>query len=85
VTDWSNDEAFREALIAELSAELPGEPRPGDLTAEDFAEATGITIHSAEYQLRKLEHEGRLTSAKVRWPGKRIAMRVWRRPASEAM
>lgn len=80
MTDWSADETLRAALIAELAAELPGEPLPGDIRPEDLAEATGITVHAAEYQLGKLEREGRLTSVKVRWPGKRIAIRVWRRP-----
>lgn len=79
MTGWSTDETLRAALIAELAAELPGEPQPGDICAEDFATATGITTHAAEYRLAKLERDGRLTSAKVMWPGKRTAIRVWRR------
>ena len=80
MTDWRNHETLAASLIAEIAADMPQEMRPGDVTIAMLADALGITVHAAEYQLGKLEREGRLTSVKVRWPGKRIAIRVWRRP-----
>lgn len=80
MTDWEHDDELRAALLAELVAQMPGEAQPGDITAADLAKAAGISIYAAQYRLEALERDGALKSVKVRIPGNRVAVRVWRKP-----
>jgi len=77
VTDWSQDDALRDALIAEIAAEFPKPPRPGDLTKEAIMQSTGWSAPTAAYRLGKLVDEGKLQTEMCMIGGKRI--RVWRR------
>ena len=80
MTDWENDDALREALIAEIAAEMPAEMRPGDVTIPMLAEQLGITESKASYTLKKMERAGRLISVRANVPGARGPLRVWRKP-----
>ena len=82
MTDWTQDETLRAALIAEIAAEMPQEMLPGDVTIEMLAEALGITHSRAAYQLQCMEREGKLTSVRAVVPGARVPMKVWRRVSS---
>ena len=77
MTDWEKDDALRDALIAEIAAEFPGPPKPGDLTKADIMASTGWSAPTASYRLDKLVAEGRLESEMCMIGGKRI--RVWRK------
>ena len=81
MTDWRDDDTLRDALIAEIAAEMPGEMLPGDVTIEMLAEALGITRSRAAYQLQTMEREGKLTSVRAVVPGARVPMKVWRKPS----
>ncbi len=78
MTDWANDDALRDALIAEIASEFPQPPRPGDLTKADIMQATGWSAPTAAYRLSKLVAEGKLETEMCMADGKRI--RVWRKP-----
>lgn len=75
--DWDNDDARRNKLIAEIIAEFPGPPRPGDLTLTDIMASTGWTAPTAAYRLHKLVSDGRLETEMCVMGGKRV--RVWRK------
>ncbi len=77
MTGWQNDDTLRDALIAEITAEFPGPPRPGDLTKADIMQATGWSAPTAAYRLSKLVAEGKLETEMCMADGKRI--RVWRK------
>ena len=79
MTDWTHDAALRDALIAEIAADMPGEMLPGDVTIDMLAEALGITHSRAAYQLQTMEREGKLTSVRAVVPGARVPMKVWRK------
>jgi len=79
MTDWSQDDALREALIAEIAADMPQEMRPGDVTIDMLATALGITRSRAAYQLQCMERDGKLVSVRVVVPGARTPMKVWRK------
>ena len=81
MTDWTHDAALRDALIAEIAADMPGEMLPGDVTIDMLAEALGITHSRAAYQLQTMEREGKLTSVRAVVPGARVPMKVWRKPS----
>lgn len=78
MTDWSQDDALRDALIAEIAAEFPGPPKPGDLTKADIMASTGWSAPTAAYRLAKLVDEGKLETEMCMIAGRRV--RVWRKP-----
>lgn len=76
---WDQDDTLREALIAEIAAEIPKPMQPGDVTIAMVAERLGITPSQAEYALKKQERAGRLVRVRALVPGSRVPMRVWRK------
>lgn len=80
MTDWTNDDALRAALIDEISAQFPAPAQPGDLTVEDYAAATGLTISAARYRLDKLVRQGTLYAVRADVPGRPRPTTVYRRP-----
>lgn len=80
MTGWDRDDALREALIAEIAAEIPQPMQPGDITIDMLAESLGITHARAEYTLKKMERDGRLLCVRAVVPGARVPMKVWRKP-----
>ena len=81
MTDWRDNDALRDALIAEIAAEIPQPMQPGDVTIDMLAESLGITHSKAEYALKKMEREGRLLCVRAVVPGARVPMKVWRKPS----
>lgn len=80
MTDWSQDDALRDALIAEIAAEIPQPMQPGDITIDMLAERLGITHSRAEYALKRMQRAGRLVCVRAVVPGARVPMKVWRKP-----
>ena len=83
MTDWSQDDALRDALIAEIAAEIPQPMQPGDITIDMLADRLGITHSRADYTLHKMEREGKLISVRAVVPGARVPMKVWRKPSEQ--
>lgn len=79
MTDWTQDETLRVALIAEIAAEMPAEMQPGDVTIEMLAESLGVTPARAAYALQKAERDGKLVSVRAVVPGCRVPKKVWRK------
>ena len=79
MTDWRDNDTLRDALIAEIAAEIPQPMQPGDVTIDMLAESLGITHSKAEYALKKMEREGRLLCVRAVVPGARVPMKVWRK------
>ena len=79
MTDWSTDETLRAKLMAEIAADMPQEMRPGDITINMVAESLGITHSRAEYQLKRMQREGKLVCVRAVVPGARVPMKVWRK------
>jgi predicted ArsR family transcriptional regulator len=80
VTDWTNDDALRESIIAEIAATLPLPMRPGDFTAEQFAAQTGMTVPTARYRLGQKVDAGELLAVRADVPGRPRPTTVYRRP-----
>lgn len=80
MTDWTDDDALRAALIDEIAAQFPEDAQPGDVTAEDYAEATGCGIPAARYRLDKLVRQGKLRAVRAQVPGRPRPTTVYRRP-----
>lgn len=78
MTAWTDHDALRDALIAEIAAEFPQPARPGDLTKEQIMASTGWSAPTAAYRLHKLVDEGKLETEMCMIGGRRV--RVWRKP-----
>ena len=77
MTDWQHDDALREALLAELAAEIPPPPRPGDFTKAQYMQATGLTGPTADYRLNGKVQRGELETEECTINGRTV--RVWRK------
>jgi predicted ArsR family transcriptional regulator len=80
MTDWEKDETLRNELIAEISAQLAAPAQPGDMTAEHYADAMGLSLAKARYRLDKLVREGALIAVRADVPGRPRPTTVYRRP-----
>jgi hypothetical protein len=79
MTDWTQDEALRDALLAEMVASMPPPPRPGDFTKAQYVAATGQTGPTADYRLGNLVRDGVLETQECTIDGRTV--RVWRKPS----
>jgi predicted ArsR family transcriptional regulator len=80
MTNWSDDDKLRQALIDEISAQLAAPAQPGDMTAEHYADAMGLSLAKARYRLDKLVREGVLIAVRADVPGRPRPTTVYRRP-----
>lgn len=69
----------RLSVLAELVAAETYPPREdGEQTAQEIAEATGMTLSAVRYRLERLVREGRATTRLVRGQYDGRPARVWR-------
>lgn len=66
------------ALIAAMWQEQPGTIQDGDVTAEQMAEAWGVSSSTAQERLKRLADEGKVEKCKRKRPGDGHLIVVWR-------
>lgn len=76
---WDQDDALRDAILADIRAQIPEEMQPGDVTVHMVADTLDISEPRALYYLKKMERDGRLISLRAHVPGARVPMKVWRK------